>query len=90
MNHTKQVAGPTLIQESCAARAQEAATNNQRSMVMSDSKETKHLKTLYCLLTDMEHETIRGTFVNTQHSKKRLDKIAALEWAIEQLEGVMK
>ena len=89
MNHTKQVAGLTLIQESCAVKAQEGATNNQRSMGMTDSKETKHLKTLHSIFLNIEWRRNLSVFTNTQR-KVMLKEMAALEWAIEQLKGVMK
>jgi len=58
-------------------------------MVMSDSKETKHLKTLHCIFTDIERDRNHSVFTNAQ-KKATLKKMAALEWAIEQLKGVMK
>ena len=56
---------------------------------MTDSKETKHLKTLYCLLTDIDLNRNCTLFTEMQ-KEAALKEIAALEWAIEQLQGVMK
>ena len=56
---------------------------------MNDSKETKHLKTLHCIFTDIEWKRNRSVFTNAQR-KVMLKEMAALEWAIEQLQGAMK